>query len=172
MKTVRPAGKFETTSYAIYDVGASVKAWGRRGIVWGGTAGFVLGVALVAIPFSSHVLSFGILGTLIVVTVEGAFVAGALSAFAALVYGKGVLQCESAGFDRSRSASRWATNAGEPMAWVSAPDWQMRRQIPGPAAAQFHSETTDVERAARQTLQGAALSLTTIDAWENGNTGP
>lgn len=92
VRAVKFVDKSDANFMILTDVGASVKAWGRRGIAWGGTAGFALGVGFVAIPFSSKILSFGILGTLTVVTVEGAFIAGALGALAALVYGHGTRQ--------------------------------------------------------------------------------
>lgn len=170
MQTMPPVSKAETKSSAIFDVGARVKTWGKRGIVCGGTAGFMLGVVFVAIPFSSHVLSFGILGTLTVVTVEGAFIAGTFGAFAALIYGKGMLQCIE--FDRTQARGRRSTVACKPMTRGRAPDWLPHRQISETAAAQLKSETAASEHTVKQMLENARRSLRTIDSWENGNTGP
>lgn len=66
-------------AFAFYDVSGTIKSWGRRGVLLGGTFGFMLGVALVAIPFTTDVLTFGIIGTLIVAAVEGAVIAGAFA---------------------------------------------------------------------------------------------
>lgn len=68
---------------AFYDVSGLIKCWGRRGIFFGGLSGFTIGVVLVAITFTSDVLSFGIMGTLVVAIVEGAVIAGAFGACAA-----------------------------------------------------------------------------------------
>jgi len=79
----------EPKAYAFYDVSGTVRSWGRRGVLWGGIFGFALGAAFVAIPFTSDVLTFGIIGTLIVAAVEGAVIAGAVSVCIAAFCGKG-----------------------------------------------------------------------------------
>ena len=147
MSVAAPAGKREADPRILYDVGTSVKTWGRRGIVWGGAAGFALGIACIAIPLTSDVLTFGIGGTLIVTAVVGAFIAGVLGAFAALAYGSGVPRREGADDNQRRMDGRWPANVGGPVALVSSPDWQTPRQSLEPAATQFKSETDDTNRA-------------------------
>jgi hypothetical protein len=162
----------EAKSCVLYDVGASIRSWGLRGIVWGGATGLALGAVLIAFPSNFDVLTFGVIGTLAVATVEGALVAGALCAFAALLYGKGAISAERAGFDRSRTDSRRSARASGREPWIPASDCAMRPSYPAPAAVNFTSQAAAAENAAKHTLQGARLWLTTIDAWEIGNNGP
>ncbi|MDR3527935.1 MAG: hypothetical protein P4L57_11705 [Rhizomicrobium sp.] len=81
---------------AFYDVSRSVKSWGRQGVVFGGVFGFALGAAFVAIPFTSDVLTFGVIGTLVVAAVEGAVIAGAFAVCIAAFCGKGELYSRAA----------------------------------------------------------------------------
>ena len=66
----------EKDAAAGYDVDGCVRSWGRRGILSGGLVGFVLGAIFVANPITTGVLTFGIVGALIVRATECAVVAG------------------------------------------------------------------------------------------------
>ena len=79
----------EPNTFAFYDVSRSVKSWGRRGVLIGAVFGFALGVGFVAIPFTSDVLTFGVIGTLVVAAIEGGVIAGAFAVCIAAFYGKG-----------------------------------------------------------------------------------
>jgi hypothetical protein len=157
LSPVTPVGKPNTNFVVLYDAGTNVKSWGRRGVFWGGLTGMVLGVALVAILLTSKVLTFGILGTLIVVTVECAVIVGVSGAIAGALYGTGVRRGETIGLSINRRALR----ARRQVAWIAVSDWPTR-QYPDFAAAPQPEKP----------LQNDALSLPAIDAWEHGNTGP
>lgn len=72
----------------IYDAIASVKDWGRYGIVLGANFGIILGAIFVAIPFSAQIPNLGLAGTLVVGAVACALMAGAFAAVAAALYSK------------------------------------------------------------------------------------
>ncbi len=118
----------ERSAVAYYDVGDCLKSWGRRGIFWGGLFGFALGATLVAIPNTENVLSFGVAGTLIVAVVECAVIAGAFAAFAAALYGKGVLHGKDARLDRRRQQPGWRDGD------IPLSDWPARWAFPTPVA--------------------------------------
>ncbi len=146
--------------FAFYDVSGSVKFWGRRGVVLGGVFGFALGVAFAAIPFTSDVLTFGVIGTLIVAAVEGAVIAGAFAAGIAAFYGKGELYS-----NRIRSG-RAASPAPSPQTWPDA-------DIGAKAAASYpHAPALMAEPTVTEAALSARQWIGTIDAWENGSTGP
>lgn len=93
---------------AMHDVSDAVKLWGRRGLLGGAMAGVALGVVFVSFPAASTVLAFGTIGTLLVAAVEGAGVAGALSACAAAICGSGVIRGRGIRFDRIPPSGRRA----------------------------------------------------------------
>lgn len=169
---LQSVGARELKSRPVYDVGASVKSWGRRGIAWGGAAGFALGVVFVAIPLTSDILTFGILGTLIVATVEGAVVAGAFGAIAAALYGNGVLQSGRPAFDRGRIDSRRVPWSDAQPVGIPMSDRPAQPAFTGFPAANAKSVAADDAHSVRQSLRNARFRLNAIDAWENGNTGP
>lgn len=88
-------------SVVVYDVGVRIKSWGLRGILSGGIFGFVLGAMFVAIPFTADVLTFGVLGTLAIGTLECAAVGGGFGAFAAAVFGQGIARGNTIGLSRA-----------------------------------------------------------------------
>jgi hypothetical protein len=108
MNSTESERSIERNAVALYDVGNCVKSWGRRGFLAGGIFGFALGVTFVAISFNSDVLTFGVVGTLIVAAVEGAVIAGAFGACTAALYGQGVIRDRAAGLDRMPPFGRQA----------------------------------------------------------------
>ena len=99
----RSAGR---DAVAVYDVGACVRSWGRRGILVGGISGLVLGAMFVASPLTTSTLAFGTIGTLAVCVIECAVVAGGVGALLAVVTGPGVLRGRSTDLSRSLDTGR------------------------------------------------------------------
>jgi hypothetical protein len=96
----------EYRAVAIYDVDECIRARGCRATLSGALAGFVFGALFVANPISAEVLTFGIVGTLIVCTIESAVVAGGFWVVAAVLYGQGVLRANTTGLERMLVAGR------------------------------------------------------------------
>lgn len=117
---------------ALYDVTDCVKSWGRRGIAGGGILGFALGIAIVAIPFTSDVLAFGVAGTLLVAAVEGAVIAGAFGACAAALYGRGVPCGGDSAFDRTMPSGRRRPQGGWREGDIPLSDWPAAVYAPAP----------------------------------------
>lgn len=69
-----------------YNVGDRVKAWGKTGAFWGGLWGFLFGSAFFWVPGLGPLLVAGPLVGWIVGALEGAIVAGGLSAVGAGLY--------------------------------------------------------------------------------------
>jgi hypothetical protein len=157
----------ERNAVAVYDVGGCVKSWGLRGLLGGSLIGFALGVFFVALPHTENILTFGVAGTLIVGAVEGAIIAGALAACAAALYGKGVLRGRAA--SRTRSARRPIPGAGKLEGDISSSDWPT--EWPHPSSVAAHPLPEDANTV-EHSLQNARMQLNTIDAWENGSSGP
>lgn len=73
-----------------YNTGDRVKFWGKLGAFWGGLFGLLFGSAFLVIPGVGQVLVFGPLVSWIIGALEGALVAGGLSAFGAALYSIGI----------------------------------------------------------------------------------
>ena len=73
-----------------YNIGDRMKAWGKTGAFWGGLWGFLFGSAFFWIPGLGQVLVAGPLVSWIVGALEGAIVAGGLSAVGAGLYSLGI----------------------------------------------------------------------------------
>jgi len=91
---------------AVYDVGLCIRSWGRRGILFGGLLGFVLGAAFIANPLAADALTFGTIGTLAICVIECAVVTGGLGAALAAIHGPGVLRGHTTGFARTLATGR------------------------------------------------------------------
>jgi hypothetical protein len=123
----------ESGAVSVYDVGDCIKSWGQRGILSGAIFGFAFGAILVAIPLTTDVLTFGILGTLIVAVVECAAIAGGFGALAAALYGRGVRHDNATGLERKFAVQRRTADAnwreeGDPLS-----AWPDRWVFPGPS---------------------------------------
>jgi hypothetical protein len=160
----------ETGATSVYDVTDCIKSWGRRGILWGAVLGFALGAIFVAIPLTTDILTFGAVGTLIVAAVECAVIAGGFAALAAALFGKGARNRTAAQFEhillagrRSSVAFPHSTPLSElPAAWTS----------PAQAFERPFLQSPDEGWDGASSLPAIQARLDTIDAWENGNTGP
>jgi hypothetical protein len=130
----------ERTPIAYYDVSDRVKSWGRRGIMGGGLFGFALGAVLVAIPHADNILTFGVVGTLIVAVVEGAVIAGAFAACAAALYSKGIVRGKAASVDRALPTGRRLAQPGWHDGDIPSPDWPARWAFPTSVAARRSTE--------------------------------
>lgn len=156
----------ETTGTPIHDVTASVKSWGRTGIILGANFGIVLGAIFVAIPFSTDVLTFGVFGTLLVGAVECAVIGGAFAASAAAIFANGVRGGSTAQYERMLKAGH-PSGVDVPLA-----EWPARWTYPPKPTVQPLPRARDEVANPPSSLRDAQARLNTIDAWENGNTGP
>ena len=73
-----------------YNTGDRIKLWGKLGAFWGGVWGLLFGSAFFFVPGIGPVLVFGPLATWIIGALEGAVLAGGLSALGAALYGIGI----------------------------------------------------------------------------------
>ena len=93
MKKLSIVGKdYHTEEHVVgyYNTGDRMKVWGKQGAFWGGLWGLLFGSALFFIPGIGPLIVFGPLVTWIVAGLEGAAVAGGLSALGAALYGIGI----------------------------------------------------------------------------------
>ena len=155
----------EEDAIVVHDVGDCIRSWGRRGILSGGIFGFVLAAILVAIPLTKDVLTFGIIGTLIVGAVECAVVAGAFGVLAAALYGQGAL--------RGSATVRLPAGGDWQEGDVPLSEWPARWSFPGSAALQsILPATDDYSEIIAPSVQQAQMTMSAIDSWENGGCGP
>src|SRR5271157_1685913 len=93
MKKLSIVGKdYHTEEHVVgyYNAGDRMKRWGKTGAFWGGFWGLLFGTAFFAIPGIGPVLVAGPLVAWIVAALEGAVVAGGLSAVGAGLYSIGI----------------------------------------------------------------------------------
>lgn len=163
-----------TKAAPITDVTACIKSWGRRGIFWGAVFGFVLGTILVAIPLSTDILTFGVVGTLLVAAVECAVIAGGFAALAAALFGEGSgshARTEPIAMARRRVAeASWRNGDVSVAEWPQR--WPSAVQTPPPPLPLTLPSDSDGDWSTASSLQNIQTRLDTIDAWENGSTGP
>lgn len=163
----------EEGATAIYDVGDCIRSWGRRGMLWGGIIGFVLAAILVAVPLTADVLTFGIIGTLIVGAVECAVIAGGFGVLAAALYGQGVLR------GKSRVSALTLASGGLPASadWrendIPLSEWPAQWSFPGsPAMQSVLPAIDDYSSIIAPSVRQAQMTMSAIDSWENGGCGP
>lgn len=171
MSVIFPLSHFAETrardkgKVAVHNVTDRVKSWGRRGIFFGANVGFVLGAIFVAIPYTSDVLAFGTIGTLVVGIVECAFIAGAFAAFAAALHAKGVLGDCGTQFEHILQGRRRPTISSIPLTDGPSRWAHPTSRLPLPQDPDGGLNTAF-------SLLDAQARLSTIEAWENGNAGP
>ncbi|AFM39725.1 hypothetical protein Desaci_0664 [Desulfosporosinus acidiphilus SJ4] len=93
MKKLSVVGKdYHTDEHVVgyYNTGDRVKYWGKLGAFWGGLWGFLFGSAFFFIPGIGPIVVGGPLVTWIIGALEGAVLAGGLSAFGAALYSMGI----------------------------------------------------------------------------------
>jgi hypothetical protein len=161
MNNFEPESIVERSAVAFYDVSGDVRSWGRRGILGGGIFGFALGIGFVAIPFTSDVLTFGVAGTLIVAAVEGAVIAGAFSAFAAALYGKGARRETGIKVHRARSSGRRVPEGGWRDGDIPLSDWPTAWTYPGASIASAFLEPSEHSNATAPLLRSVRTRLST-----------
>jgi hypothetical protein len=160
----------QTSIAAVYNVTDCIKSWGRYGIFWGGILGLMLGAILVAIPLTTDILTFGVIGTLVVASIECAVIAGGFAALAAALFSRGARNHGAAQFEHillagRRSAASFPRSiplSELPSAWTS-PIQTPQRPI---------AQISDGNVSTAFPLPDVRNRLNTIDAWESGNTGP
>jgi len=163
----------EEDAIVVQDVGDCIRSWGRRGILSGGLFGFVLAAILVAIPLTKDVLTFGVIGTLIVGAVECAVVAGAFGVLAAALYGQGVLRGNATGLAHTLATGRQSAGADWREGDVPLSEWPARWSFPGSTALQsIFPATDDYGAIIAPSVQEAQMTMSAIDSWENGGCGP
>ena len=93
MKKLSIIGKdYQAEEHAVgfYNMGDRVQVWGKRGAFWGGLMGMMFGSAMFAIPGIGPLIVLGPLVSWIVGGLEGAAVAGGLSALGAALFSAGI----------------------------------------------------------------------------------
>lgn len=73
-----------------YNAGDRVKFWGSRGAYWGALWGWLIGALFITIPGAGGVVVLGYFAGIVLSTIEGAVVAGGLSALGAALYSVGI----------------------------------------------------------------------------------
>ncbi|MGB8869317.1 MAG: hypothetical protein WCC96_08750 [Rhodomicrobium sp.] len=73
-----------------YNAGDRVKFWGSRGAYWGALWGWLAGALFITIPGAGGVVVLGYFAGIVLSTIEGAVVAGGLSALGAALYSIGI----------------------------------------------------------------------------------
>lgn len=93
MKKLSIVGRdYHTDEHVVgyYNTGDRVQAWGKTGAFWGGLWGFLFGSAFFFIPGLGPIMVAGPLVSWIIGGLEGAVVAGGLSAVGAGLYSLGI----------------------------------------------------------------------------------
>ncbi len=80
----------EETVAGFYNTEGRIKFWGRRGAVWGGLWGLFMGGLFLTVPVTGPVIVLGYIASIIVAGLEGAAIAGGLSAIGAALVGLGI----------------------------------------------------------------------------------
>jgi uncharacterized membrane protein len=114
-----------------YNTGDRVKFWGKLGAFWGGLFGLLFGSAFLVIPGIGQVLVFGPLVSWIIGALEGALVAGGLSAFGAALYSVGIPNDSIIKYEDAIKANKFLV-----IAHGTAKDAEFAKQILDAANAQ------------------------------------
>jgi hypothetical protein len=149
------------------DGSTCVKSWGRFGAYWGALFGFTLGAILVTVRLSTDILTIGVVRTVMVAVIECAVIAGGFAALAAALFdlrgapSKPILRAEP------EVAATDIQNGAAPVAeWPDHAAYPVQTSVPPVLLI------PDNDWDSAPSLLNIQASLNTIDAWENGNTGP
>jgi len=80
----------EEKALGFYNTRDRITFWGKRGAFWGSLWGLFAGGVAVTIPGVGQIMVLGYLSTIVVSAVEGAILAGGLSALGAALYSAGI----------------------------------------------------------------------------------
>jgi uncharacterized membrane protein len=122
MKRLSIVGKdYHTEEHVIgfYNAGDRMKYWGKFGAFWGGLWGFLFGAAFFWIPGIGPLVVAGPLVSWIVGALEGAVVAGGLSALGAALYSIGIPKDSIVKYETAIKSGKFLLLAHGPMAEVS-----------------------------------------------------
>jgi len=141
--------------------------WSRFGILLGALFGFVLSALLIATRLATDILSIGVVRTIMVAAIECVVITGGFAALAAALLRKGGTPSEpslTAGGENAETGLQ-TENAFH----AASPDHAADDATYSLSQARLISDSDWGTSASLPTIQA---SLNTIDAWENGNTGP
>jgi hypothetical protein len=150
MKRLSVVGSYHHTDEHVigyYNTGDRVKWWGENGAFWGGLWGFLFGSALFWIPGLGPLLVAGPLVSLIVGALEGAVVAGGLSAIGAGLYGLGIPNDSILRYDTALKTDKFVLIANG-----SEDDAARAKEIldrTKPETLDFHQSTHDASHSAK-----------------------
>jgi hypothetical protein len=138
-------------------------------MLWGALFGLVFSAILVAIPFSTNVLTFGVAGTLLVGAVECAVIAGGFAALAAALFANGVRGVSTAQFEHILKSGRRTAVAGPRD--VAVAEWPTRWAYPARTAVTSFPQSPEAGLISAFSASDVPARPSGIDAWENGNAG-
>ncbi|MDE2276661.1 MAG: DUF1269 domain-containing protein [Burkholderiales bacterium] len=93
LKSISIVGKdYHSEEHVVgyFNVGDRARFFGKLGAFWGGLAGILFGSALMFVPVVGHIIILGPLAAAVVSGLEGAVVAGGLSALVGALTGMGI----------------------------------------------------------------------------------
>jgi len=145
------------------EVTPRIRSWGRFGVYWGALFGFTLSAVLTAVRLATDILTIGVVRTLMVAVIECVVITGGFAALAAAVLGK------------SGTPSKPPLTAGREAAETGSAQLAARPDYAADSASNSLPQDLlipEIDWSAPASLPNIQASLNTIDAWENGNTGP
>ncbi|MFY9832447.1 MAG: hypothetical protein WAK66_07000 [Methylocystis sp.] len=128
-----------------YNTGDRVKFWGKAGAFWGGLWGWLGGLFL-TIPVVGHVIVIGYLAAIALSAIEGAIVAGGLSALGAALYSIGIPKDSVIAYEAAVKTDRFLVMAHGPTEEVARARTVLKA---------FSPSRLDVHEGGKVTEQGA-----------------
>jgi hypothetical protein len=107
-----------------YNMGERVTFWGKRGAIWGGLWGWLLGGIFMTLPVIGPVVVVGYFATVVLAIIEGAAVVGGLSALAAALYSIGIPKDSVVDYENALKAEEFVV-----LAQGSAEEVERAREI-------------------------------------------
>lgn len=101
-----------------YNAGDRIKFWGTRGAFWGGLWGWLFGGMFLAVPVIGHVVVLGYLAAAAFSAIEGAVVAGGLSALGAALFSSGIPRDSVIAYENAVKAEEFLVTAHGPVAEI------------------------------------------------------